>query len=364
LAVVATWIEGGCGSPSGGVSLADFSDQLTTAECTFDVRCRVFSDLSLCRQGYANGHIGTAFFTTGFLEGFDPDPAIGRPDFNSVGAIVAAAQAGKARYDGAAARGCLDAVKGLACGPGLNAPALLSGACGSVFTGTLADGDRCISDLQCGTHSYCAVADNTSCDGTCTPATPACNSDRQCASGQACDQAMPTSTSLGTCAPAVPPGAAGQPCGTSGRCQTGLVCAAGTCVALAQAGAPCAGGNPFQACAAGLVCATSQTCMAPAMKGETCQDRLQCGGMFSSIICDDTSQTCVDWAAGGPCSGDGCPYTAFCDKTSFICKPDLPAGSSCRMNLDQCALGSFCASTDLSASTGVCTFSPFPICAP
>jgi hypothetical protein len=368
---------GGKSSGSGGgpVALDDLSDEVTAAECGVQVRCGFFSDLVLCQQVYAAGKIGAAAFTAGWMPGFNPAPAIGRQDFNSVAAIVAAARASKARYDGAAAKTCLDAIGALACGDISNAPAVLADACQAVFMGMLADGERCISDLECGAHSFCSTPPTSSpCDGTCTAAGPLCNADRQCPSGQACSFATSTSTSSGSCVALVPPGAAGQPCGTNARCQADLTCnPQNTCVAFPQAGASCDpnSGVPFPPCEYGLVCAHSadmltMTCMEPAMKGASCQASDQCGGMFSSLSCDVTQHHCVDWAIDGPCSA-GCPYTAYCDQSSSppTCKADLPPGSACQQGGDECGmLGFDCRSPDQSAIMGTCTSLTPPTCTP
>jgi hypothetical protein len=360
------------GSGSGPVSLDDLGNEVTLAECGLYVRCGMFSDLALCKQVYAAGHLGAASFTSGWLPGFNPAPVLGRPDFNSVAAIVAAARAGKARYDGAAARACLDAIGALACGDAPNARDVLADVCQAVFTGTLADGDRCISDLECGADSFCSTPPSSSpCDGTCTAAGPACNADRQCPSGQACDWNKATTTSFGSCVTLVPPGASGEPCGTNLRCQTDLTCVSpNTCAPLPQAGASCdRNGNPFTFCEYGLVCAHSADmlttmCMQPATKGASCQAPDQCGARFTSSICDDTQHRCVDWAAGGPCSA-GCPYTAYCDSSSSTCKPDLPPGSACGTGGVECGmLGFECRSADQASLIGTCTSMAPPTCVP
>jgi hypothetical protein len=336
-----------------------------------EVRCHTISDTALCEEAYAAGRVGVAIFTPGWLPGFNPGPVFARADFNSVSAIVAAARAGKAQFDAAAAKACLDAVRGLACTDVPHAPALLADVCLPVFTGTVADGDRCISDLECANRSSLCTASMAaaSCDGICTPGGPLCNTDRQCPSGQACDWTMSGDTSYGTCVTAVAPGGANQPCGTGLSCQSDLTCVNGTCMSRPTEGQGCnVAYGPFQECATGLVCVQNAdntlTCMQPAMKGQSCQGKNQCGGIISSLTCDETRHTCVDWTAGGACSA-GCPYTAYCDQASATCKPDKPIGSACRKNDGTCgSFGADCLSADPSAVAGVCTPLLPPTCTP
>jgi hypothetical protein len=365
LVFVVASFAGGCNSPH-EVSLDDFGDQLTLAECAVQVRCHIFSDVPLCQRVYATGRIGSDIFPLGWMEGLAPQFSL--PTFNGVAATVMAARAGKARFDAAAAKVCLDAVAAIACNDIANAPATLNDACQPVFTGTLADGERCISDLECGAHSLCAQA-TSDCAGTCTPAVPACNFDRQCLSGQLCDLEMQLTGGNGTCATAILPGAAGQPCGTGERCQPDLTCISSACTPLPKAGEPCGTGNPFFACASGLVCAHPDTggptCMEPAARGASCQVRDQCAAMFSSLVCDAGAGRCVDWATGGSCT-DGCPYTAYCDPSAGTCKPDTPAGQICDDNSGECGvLGAECTYVAGSApNMGVCSTGLAPACPP
>jgi hypothetical protein len=373
-----SWVAAGCGgAPAGGAALGPVPlDQLTSAlldaECVRDVRCHSVSDVPLCHQLYAAMNIA---FIPGALVGLTPE-GNGRADFNSVAAIVAAASAGKAHYDPAAARACLDAVAAVNCGAIREGPPALGGACQNVFTGTVANGGACIHDLECVAGSFCA--DTGTCSGTCTLGGPNCNFDSQCASGELCDFGGSTTASAGRCMAAAPPGAAGEACGTNFRCQADVYCTfGGTCQAAGQEGQPCdLVANPFTVCAGGLMCVpddtrTTGTCMKPAAEGETCQLEAQCGGIITSLTCDEIQHRCVDWKPGGPCT-HGCPPDAACDNSASppTCNAALPLGSACTTQSgkpDPCSstqLNGSCVHADPTSLMGVCTSSLAPTCTP
>ena len=348
-----------CGGGTGGgssVPLDDLVTQVTATECAVATRCRFVSDLALCEAVYGPG-------------------IYERQLFNDFGAAVATAKAGKARYDGTAARACLDAIKNIACRDTTGGPA----ACDQVFTGTVPDGGRCISDAACLRGSFCAppTSADTPCDGICTAAGTMCNSDSQCGSGRVCDQSMATTTSQGGCATPTAPGAAGQPCGTNNRCTPGFFCSStGTCMAPAHAGEACTGARNGFSCAEGLLCiasgdGTSSTCVAVAAKGDTCTTGAECGGSLTSLGCDPASHVCVDLPSSGPCLGTGifsCNLlSSFCDTTMATptCQPFVGLGASCSTsNLGQCGTilvspGPTCPSTT-GTTSGICTASAGP----
>jgi hypothetical protein len=384
LVVLAVCDAVGCGSSSGGaatgpVPLDLFASALVDAECARDVRCGVVSDLALCHQLYTAGIPG---FTPGVLVGLNPW-VYARADFNSVPAIVAAVNAGKAHYDPVAARACLNAAAAVACNLIRDWPASLGGVCRKAFTGTIAVGDHCISDLECLPGSFCAPGINA-CDGICTSAGAYCNFDEQCPGAQAC-QAMALGQNTGapaggSCVTAVPPGAAGQSCGTSVLCQPDLYCAGGACMPTSQEGQPCiANVDPSGGCAGGLICVSDDlganaTCLKPAASGASCQFKAQCGGMFSSLACDETQHRCAAWVAGGPCNlgFPNCPATAYCDTAApgrSVCRSDPPLGSACvddGSTIRPCgfALHMACVRTDPAAPAGTCQPDLPPTCTP
>lgn len=321
------------------VPIDDLINQIISAECTRLVRCSDASDSASCAafQELTNIRVGA---------------------FNSPNAIVAAVKAGKIAYDGAAARTCLD--KWFGAGSCVfDSFSSMPVDCERAFSGKVADGGRCIADVECRATSFCAspvvIGFGRPCDGICTPGGTLCNDDTDCGNGQVCGlsiSSMGTSTSQGTCVTPVPAGRENQACGTNLRCQSGLYCLqsgpSSICTTLPQAGQPC----PHGFCAEGLICTygndyLSTTCLAPAAKGEPCQARLQCGGMYSSLICDDTVHLCVDRPTSGSCPFGfaGCNiFSSYCD-TTHATPTCLPYGATCNTASEGCALGMTCEAT-------------------
>ena len=358
-----------CGSSNGGsgsaIPIDDLGSQYVAAGCDYLVRCDSISDTALC----------TSLFTPLFQE----------TSFNSLGASIAAVKAGKSTYDGVAARRCVDDLRNASC----TSSSPYDPACEKTFTGTLTDGSRCIADGECSSASFCAKPAATtgaaSCDGTCVPGGTLCNDDSDCAGGQVCDTTMSTATSGGTCVTPVPAGATGAPCGTNHSCQGGLSCSTSatppTCTPLGQAGAPC-DGAAASGCAAGLICvpsddAATYSCLTDARKGEACQALYQCGGFFSTLVCDETAHACVDAPATGPCAGTGlglhvCDFrTSYCDlsQSTPTCMPFKPSGASCDPTGaagSECGTSSdtLCQATVAGGTTGTCVTTPPTACTP
>lgn len=359
LAIVLLFGLAACGGGSGGgagnpVPLDGLVAQTTAVACARNTRCHFVSDTALCMAVYGPG-------------------IYERQLFGDFGAAVATAKAGKAHYDGAAARACLDAIQNGAC-TDTTTPA----TCDQVFTGTVPDGGRCINDVACVPGSFCArpTSDTAPCDGICTAGGTMCNRNSGCSGGKVCDTTMGTAMSSGSCVTPVAAGAAREACGTNNSCASGLFCSSsGVCTAPAHAGEPCLGVRNGFACAEGLVClrsadGTSSTCAAVAAKGEACTSSAQCGGSLTSLGCDPTSHLCVDLPSSGPCLGNGIfscdPLTSFCDTTMATptCEPFAASGASCSTsNLGQCGTllvspGPSCASS--ATGTGTCMPAPGP----
>ncbi len=347
-----------CGGGSGGggdsVPLDDLASQATAAACARLTRCHFVSDTALCMAVYGPG-------------------IYQRQLFGDFGAAVATAKAGKAQYDGAMARACLDATQNGAC-----ADTVTPAVCDQVFTGTIAVGDRCINNVGCVPGTFCAspISYAAPCDGVCTAGGTMCNRNVDCSGGMVCDTMMGTPMSSGTCVTPVAAGAEGAACGTNNSCASGLFCSSGgVCTAPAQAGDPCVGVRNGFACAEGLVClasadGTSMSCAAVVAKGEACTSSAQCGGSLTSLGCDPTSHLCVDLPSSGPCLGTGIfscnALTSFCDTTMATptCQPFAASGASCSTsNLGQCGTvlvspGPICMSSG--AATGTCMPPPGP----
>ena len=173
-------------------------------------------------------------------------------------------------------------------------------------------------------------------------------------------------------------GVAGGPCGTNNSCEPGLWCstvsAPFTCMPLAQAGGPC---EPVNGCAAGLICVpgdngTPSTCMTDARKGEACQAIYQCGGFFSTLVCDETAHKCVDAPKSGPCAGLGvCDFTtSYCDGTQATptCTPIKALGAACNTTGAGAECGTLsnmkCQATVSGGTTGTCVSTIAVVCTP
>jgi hypothetical protein len=345
-----------CAGTSGElpVALDDMAAATTAAECAMFVRCHLMYDEALCRAFY--DHINSTATFESFASG------------------LAAAFAGKAEFDGMAARACVDQIRNADCGQPTPDPRQ---ACAKAFRGKLADGDRCIVDVECSRGSACSAASSTTtpmCNGVCTaPPAGTCNDDSQCPSGLVCDS---------TCVAPVPPGARDEPCGTHQTCQKGLHCeldaTAATplfvCKGPAHIGDPCSGVPG--ACDDGLVCVASDdratvTCMVPAGPGGTCQAFQQCGGsLLSSIGCDPTTHTCVGLPSSGPCIAgrlEGCnPVDSYCDLTSAppVCRPLVAPGAPCPSGTLACGLFTDANCLSDNVATPTCTIVTSTLCTP
>jgi hypothetical protein len=289
-------------------------------------------------------------------------------------ADVAAAKAGKTKYDGHQARVCLDALASASCNGFLPTIESVGPACLGIFSGgNTSNGEPCISQSQCRAGSYCMISSPDLCTGTCAPTT-SCAFGPPCPKGQVCD------LNQGTCVAAIPAAATGEPCGNQEHaCQSGLYCAFSMpfdlCMPLGKEGEGC---GEVWGCAAGLICTPSDpttkmgVCRRVAAKGEPCQAVNQCGGFeASSITCDMTLRVCVDNTSDGPCftgppAASGCnPFTSYCDASTLMCKPIATIGGSCTVaDAGNCGLWTDCQSdpNDSTGTNGFCT--AYPVCTP
>jgi len=186
----------GGGSSSGPIPIDNLGTELAQASCSQMFACCTSAEIM---QQFMNiTYDGQPITTEAQCEGFAGGLFAGliTPEYK------ASIAAGRIKYDGQAARDCLDAFVNLGC----SAYAQLSGAesvaCDKPFvTPEVGDGGACSQSYEC-TSDYCEGA-RSGTDGTCKP--------------------KPT---------------AGETC--SGTCAQGLYCA-GTCQPLLANGAACTG---------------------------------------------------------------------------------------------------------------------------
>lgn len=208
--------------------------------------------------------------------------------------LEAAVDSGDVKYDGHAAKTCLDQISARGCDALLERE---NAACDQAVEGNVAIGADCDFDFQCQGQAFCDVA--SSCPGKCTA--------RQ---------------------------AAGSSCTDDDQCADGLLCSDKTnaCIAPVSAGATC-GGASAPPCAPSYLCAgededagTSGTCKASnevftAAAGQACSFKTGalCVPSAACTIDDlaNLSGTCaVKAAAGGTCTRASippqCPSDQYC----------------------------------------------------
>ncbi len=240
----------------------------------------------------------------------------------SIAPILADVQAGKTKFDPAAAGNCIAMLKGDCAAVKANAKADV-GACKTVFVGLSADGKDCGRDEHCA-NGWCSklnpacsagvckapLAAGTNCadadrcagelvclDQKCQANTPAkagesCDGGHTCADGTFCKWGADKPV----CTSNLP---AGSPCSSSGDCQPPALCLEDStgktvCSMPAAEGATCkpAASPSESGCAAGLVCISDSI-----MKPGKCQKKVSIGGACT------TSVQCGAWDLG--CVGTG-----------------------------------------------------------
>jgi len=259
----------GCGGGGGGggsspIPLADLPSNLKDISCTRAVACGEFADQATCLASTAI----------------------------DLGQITASVNAGKTKYDAAAAGKCLGAMR-----KSIASACTLSGrgstpsdpSCEEMFNGTVADGAPCFASDEC---------ISTSCNfASCTGGTMCC--------AGICDPTVPGKVALG-----------GDCTAPASRCIDGTYChatspgAAGTCAAFLAAGQPCTPSAGDQ-CSPDLLCVQTPTqetgtcAMAPG-RGQPCT--LFCNA--EADYCSMETMKCEPRiAVGGACPlGFGCVF--------------------------------------------------------
>lgn len=244
-----------------------------------------------------------------------------------------AVDAGRLRYDGAAARACLTGLEARACFSTATVP-----ACERIFTGLQQLGAECFSGPECVAGAWC---DRTStCPGRCTALVPPGGLARDligCAPGNAavdqrdggwlcrapvssgarCRQpgenvfgtsclsstescSLPADGGAGFCEPwrtTLQP--RGGTCGGGQFCQRGLACrfvpgeTTGRCQDLIPLGQSCQ--LDFNGCALGATCGTDERCVPEPRVGEACTSTCARGARCVNAVC------VAEGGVGGAC---------------------------------------------------------------
>ena len=231
--------------------------------------------------------------------------------------------AGRVRFDGDAARRCLDAIESVTCGfDGLEA---LTEACADVAVGLVAVGGTCFSPGECVEGAWCDQGElnPAGCEGTCV---------EYAATGDPCDLYRPCSDAdycLHATARCTPRAGLDEPCLRNEPCRVDLHCighrdaeewetpptpeVAGTCRPRGASGDPCIEYLIGTSCQPDLYCDESgerPVCAHRKGTGEACQDYDTCGDGL----------TCMGWKAEGRETASG---------TAGKCAPFLDEGEPC-----------------------------------
>jgi hypothetical protein len=169
-----------------------------------------------------------------------------------------------------------------------------------------------------------------------------------CGSGYQCKTGSCSRTELcGTCSPRVP---TGSDC-TQANCQSGLLCAAGTCKALSDVGAACGDAQP---CKPSLECVTGK-CQPPLGAGAACTPATASADVLSCdaaqlLYCVAGTCTGVRYAeVGQSCGLDGaskqlvaCTGSSCSSETAGTCVADRKEGEACASDGPPCEVPLSC----------------------
>src|SRR5262249_47227771 len=123
---IALVVLGACASHDRApIAAGDLESEYEKAECEYQVRCGFFADVATCLGAY-----------TGFHFAVD-------------GSVLAEIDAKEVKYDGGAARTCIDSYANATCDQTDAAGRITPAACDKIFTGTLADGAACVNGHEC-----------------------------------------------------------------------------------------------------------------------------------------------------------------------------------------------------------------------
>lgn len=294
LIAVAVLVFAACGTDS--VALDNYPSGLRDALCSFGARCGDFDSAATCHTT----NIGLDLFVSASEQ--------------------AAIDSGKAKFDGANAQSCLDAVAARSCDLTSQSARATPNACVNIFHGTLHDAAACAVDIEC-ISQFC---NRPSCNMACCPGT--CVGD-----------VAPVRAKVGQSCAALP-------CDDQSFCDM-----TSTCVALKKTGQLC---TAFGECDFGLECVDPGMCAALPKLGEPCTNFCRDEG----TTCSSTSQTCVKVAVGGQACNtiDDCSLFYFCDSATKKCTAGLALGAACT-TMDLCADDLAFCDVAVGASMGVCS---------
>ena len=253
--------------------------------------------------------------------------------------LLAAVDAGRVIFDATRAGACL--ARTTVCGSTYD-------ACTGVFRGTGAENSSCATSPECTPGLYCDL--NTSCPGICRPQQSAgatvstllaCSTppfDLLADGGVYCeafvglgdqcrDSAGPRcqfglNCSQGVC---VATHALGGSCSTQDDCSVGLRCSGGVCTSFGSTGETCSSSS----CKFGLACRNG-ACGTPPTLGQSCRADYRCS---LGLRCDGTADSCVSAEVGAACREYyDCRSGLSCQNGK--CSELQPVGGPCATSMD------------------------------
>jgi hypothetical protein len=292
----------GCGG-SDSVALSDLKSVAQEASCEHSTRCGFFPDIATCKSSSMGG-------------GTEP--------------LIAAVNAGRIRYDGKAAKECLDGVRDMGCNIS-DQTAGIQAACVSTFKGIVAVGGACSMDEEC-LSGECHASD---CSKDCCP---------------------------GTCAQAETQIPVGGDCSADGSCVQGAYCqesnAGATCVARIKEGEACVLSARDAPCVEGAYCTGSGsgsagTCRIAPAEGETCAGQFRCNSLLD--YCDEDTLKCTRKRAVGAACSDHYQCVDYATCEAGVCKARKKVGEACEDQVE--CLGALECNDE-----GICSSRPADLC--
>jgi hypothetical protein len=220
--------------------------------------------------------------------------------------IAAAVDAGHIKFDGEAAKSCMDEISQAGC---TFTAFPRHDVCQDVFVGLVAVGGSCVISDECVGGGDCLASDST------------------------CDRSV--SCCPGTCEPGHTKVALGAHCRSTLDCDDDAYCTSTTqvCTALATSeGAAC---DDLFGCTGDLLCnvdaQTQQytTCYRPAARGAACvaSSFLPCAD--ERDYCDPTTNTCAALPGVGQACGTGAACVAYATCSNSTCTARPTTGEAC-----------------------------------
>lgn len=285
-----------------------------------------------------------------------------------------AVAAGKVKYDGAAARTCINALAKASC-------SLLSldndDSCDRVYEGQVAVGATCATTTECVPSAYCLeTTAGMMCSGTCTArvaaggmatSSSACEEGLRviggvctkppaegetCASTSGCDRGLICGADL-KCSK---PGDEGAACDRSTACLSFLTCVGGTCRKPVDVGASCAStdaGTP--SCMLDLYCdPVTKLCGERGGDGATCTTQSACR---EPLVCTnmgaDAGACRTATPEGQSCATVPCDEATYCESATKLCKKRVAAGQPCPSGT-QCERTAYCSNGTCRSAISSC----------